>query len=132
MKVRTQQFEASGELPARNRKQRRQGLGTIGRERLKHLCVQRTEDMSEELALQLNYILWPVDKTELHIQRVVFGQMPARGVRLGSVHMAGFVDTLEPGNPVLLVKLGALRQVRHTIEILEFKQVRPAFGSRGH
>jgi hypothetical protein len=58
--------------------------------------------------------------------------MPACSMRLCSVDMTGFVDPLEAGNSVLLVELRALRQVRHTIEVLEFEQVRPAFGSRDH
>ena len=55
--------------------------------------------------------------------------MAAGGVRFGAVHVARFVDPFEPRHAVLFVELRALRQIGHSIEIGDLKQVGAAFGS---
>ena len=47
--------------------------------------------------------------------------MTAGGMRLGAIDVSRFVDTLETGDAVFLVKLGTLREVGNAIEIFNLK-----------
>jgi hypothetical protein len=74
--------------------------------------VQLLEDVRQQLAFKLYDIFRAIYETHFEIERVILRQVTARGVRFRTVDMTGFKDTLQSGNSVLLVELGALSQVR--------------------
>jgi hypothetical protein len=80
----------------------------------------------------LNKVFRAIYEAEFEIKGIIFGQVPAGGMRLGSINVTGFKDTFEPGHSVLLVELRTLRQVCDAVKILDLKQVRSALGAGGH
>jgi hypothetical protein len=59
----------------------------------------------QQLPLELDDIFRAVDESELEIERIVFREMSAAGVRLGAIDMTRLEDPLERGDAVLLVEL---------------------------
>ena len=57
--------------------------------------------------------------------------MPACRIGLGTVRMAGFVETLEASNSMLLIKLRTLDKMRNAIEVFQLANVGSALGAGG-
>src|SRR6516164_1980876 len=58
--------------------------------------------------------------------------MPAGGVRLGAINVAGFVNPFEACHAVFLVELRALREVSGPLEIPDLEKIGAAFGPSAH
>src|ERR1700737_1127769 len=86
--------------------------------------------MSQQLALKLNDIFGTVDETNLYIERVVFSEVTAGCVRLGSIHMTRLKNSLKTRNSVFLVKLRALCQVSDAVKVIQFEEIRSPLGPR--
>src|SRR5262249_20277901 len=82
-------FDTLFKCPNRNVEHGRQGR-TVFR-------VQLLENVSEQLAFELDDILWTVNESHLQIERVVLGQMAARGMRFRAIDVSGFKHALQSG-----------------------------------
>src|SRR5262249_31205632 len=53
-------------------------------------------------------------------------------MRLRAVNVACLIDSLESGDSIFLVELGALREISYAVEIFQLEEIRPAFGPGRH
>src|SRR5262249_32506189 len=96
------------------------------------LLVEPVKDVGQELTLDLNNVLRPVDEAHLEIERVILGQVATARVRLRAVNVPCLIDSLEACDPMFLVELGTLREVSDAVEILQLEEVRSALGPGRH
>src|SRR5579862_4057685 len=91
--------------------------------------IETLEHAGKQLAFELNYIFRPVDEAELNIERIILGQVAARGVRLRAIDMRGLIHTFQPGNAVFLIELRALREIGNAVKVFNFEKIAAAFSS---
>src|SRR5262249_29553447 len=96
------------------------------------LLVEPVKDVGQELTLDLNNVLRPVNEAHLEIERVILGQVATARMRLRAVNVPCLIDSLESGDSMFLVELGALREVGYTVEIFQLEEIRPALGPGRH
>ena len=77
------------------------GSSDIGRAS-SHRPRSLAEDEGEQLPLQFDHILGPVDESHFQVKRVVLSQMAARGMRLRTVDVPGFEHRSRPATPCSL------------------------------
>src|SRR5262247_1010688 len=96
------------------------------------LLVEPVKDVGQELTLDLNNVLRPVNEAHLEIERVILGQVATARVRLRAVNVPCLIDSLEARDSMFLVELRALRKISHAVEIFQLEEIRSAFGPGGH
>src|ERR1051326_6895186 len=96
------------------------------------VVINLVENRRQQFSLQLNNVLRPGDEPHFQIERIVFCEVPAGGMRLCAINVTGLIDALEPSNTVFFVELRALRQISDAFKIFDLKQVRTTFRSGGY
>src|SRR5262245_34742123 len=96
------------------------------------LLVEPLKDVCQQLTLDLNDILRPVNETHLEIERVILGQVATARVRLRAVNVPCLIDSFETCDSMFLVELGTLRKVSDAVEILQLEEIRSAFSPGRH
>src|ERR1700677_3083427 len=58
--------------------------------------------------------------------------MAARSMRFGPVHMTCLVNSFESGDALLLIKLRALSEICHAVQILNLEEIAPTLSTGGN
>src|SRR5215468_9889288 len=127
-----QKFKTFAELPNRNFKHCWKRMISIPLKNVFILFVEPVKDVGQQLSLDLNNILRPVNEANLEIERVILGQVATARVRLRAVNVPCLIDPLETCAPMFLVELRALREVGDAVEIFQLEEIRSAFGPGRH